>query len=235
MPVVQTTTPNTTTTTTTGTSGTSTTGNNTTNIPTNSSAVITAQPSASSATASGTPTPGQTSGVSLSGTSTGDAFSGTSRGNAPAVGIAAVNGTPANVAVTSNGVPINATLTSNGAAGFPVILDNGTVAMATGFPANGATVNGVTVNGDRVANPAGIAASDLGGTQFAETMPQVGVATSATITAVQNDPSVRKELQKRRSLGRNQQLLNSIAPRTNANLGWQMKDDPISPALHPPS
>ena len=223
------TTPNTTATTT-GSSQTS----NLSTSPSNATAGITAQPSFASATASGQPTSGQTSGVSLSGTSTGSVFSGTSRGNAPAVGVAALNGTPSNVATTPTGEPINATLTSNGTPGFPVILDNGTIAaMST-------SAGGVTLNGERFANPAtnaGMTASDLGGTTLADTtgMPQVGIATSNTVTAATTDPGVRKELRKRQNLPRNGQLLYSIAPRTNNDRGWQMRDDPVSPALRPPA
>jgi len=203
----------TTTGTTSGTSTTPTPGSN----PATATAVISTQGTRSSATASGTPTPGQTSGVSQAGTSTGDAFTGTSRGEAPAVGSLAASG----VTTNTNETGINTALASNGPLGFPVVVDNAMVAAG-----------GVALNGERFANPAVTTTETTTTFTSADIVPQVGVATSATATT---DPLVRRELQKRRSVKRNSQLLYSIAPRTNADRAWQMPDDPISPALRPPA
>ena len=203
---------------TTGSSNTTSTGTNTN--PANATAVIPTQITPSSATASGIPTPGQTSGVSIAGTSTGDAFSGTSRGEAPAVGALAASGVTTNTSETG----INTALASNGPLGFPVVIDNGLVAPGT-----------VSINGELMGNPAAtaggnaIVASNGAILSGAAIAPQVGVATS------DNDPLVRRELNKRRRLKRNGQLLYSIAPRTNVDRSWQMPDDPISPALRPPA
>ena len=123
------------------------------------------------------------------------------------------------VTTNTNETGINTTLASNGPLGFPVIVDNGMVAAG-----------GVALNGERFANPTVTTTETTTTFTSADIVPQVGVATSAT-----TDPLVRKELQKRRSLQRNSQLLYSIAPRTNADRGWQMRDDPISPALRPPA
>jgi hypothetical protein len=100
---------------------------------------------------------------------------------------------------------------------------------------NGLAAGGVSVNGERLANPAGIAASDLtAGADFgiaASSVPQVGIATSVAAA----DPAVRKELRKRQALKRNDQLLYSIAPRTNVDRSWQMPNDPPTPALRAPT
>ena len=203
------------------TSGATNTPSTTTNTnPANATAVIPTQITPSSATAAGIPTPGQTSGVSIAGTSTGDAFSGTSRGEAPAVGALAASG----VTTNTNETGINTALASNGPLGFPVVLDNGLVAPGA-----------VSINGELSGNPAAntggnaVIASNGAILSGAAIAPQVGVATS------NNDPLVRRELNKRRNLRRNGQLLYSIAPRTNVDRSWQMPDDPISPALRPPA
>jgi len=194
---------------------TNTTSSGTSTHAANATAVIATQVTPSSATASGIPAPGETSGLSINGTSTGDAFSGTSRGEAPPVGAVAASGV-----TNTNETGINTVIGTNGALGFPVIVDNGLVAPGT-----------VSINGELMGNPAGnaVVASNgaiLSGSAF---VPQVGVATT------ENDPRVRRELDKRRNLKRNGQLLYSIAPRTNVDRSWQMPDDPISPALRPPA
>jgi hypothetical protein len=84
--------------------------------------------------------------------------------------------------------------------------------------------------------PGGGVATDAGvGTQVVVLNPR-DLAGSVTSTP-ELDRATRKELNKAKmaSRSRNKQLLNTIAPRTNADRTDQMADDPPSPALSTPS
>ena len=183
---------------------------------TKSPAITSAAPSATASTS--------TSGGSSSGTST-DTSTGTSTGTSTD-GVTA-GGTTSNTTAAGGTATATPTAFRNGRAGGVIILNNGTL---EGVDANGERVGGqVVAEGTSGLSP-NASASGLSPNALAET--DVVVTQSGSSVIVPELSAVeRKELRKRHNLGKNQQLLNTVAPRTSVDRTGQMPDDPPTPAL----
>ena len=111
------------------------------------------------------------------------------------------------------------------APGGLAVIDTGTAGFANGLTANGERV------GSQIYAEASISPNAI--LDFAEN-DVVVTRSGSTVILPQLSAVERQELRKRQHVGRNQQLLNTIAPRTNIDRTWQMADDPPTPALKTP-
>ena len=216
-------------TTTTGT-GTTTTGTTGTNGNAGSSGTTTGT---TGGNVTFTPT-GSTSGVSQVGTSTGSALVDAQNANLAAqfdtrgAATGAQTATTATSAVNGVGVgtsPSASTAAGNvfgGSRGGLVITDNGT--------GTAGVVNGVNANGERVGVQADLSSISPNATEA----PEIQVLAAPNVTAAEVNVMERRELHKRRNLGRDRQLLYSIAPRTSVDRSGEAPNDPVTPALTPP-
>ena len=180
-------------------------------------------------------TSGSTSGVSQVGTSTGSALVDAQNRNLAAQSAipgSTPNGQTSTTATsTVNGVgvgtsPATSTTTTGGnvfgTTGGLVVTDNGT--------GTAGIVNGVNANGERI----GLQADMSSLSPNAVEAPAIAVQAAPNVTAAEVNVLERRELNKRRNLKRDRQLLYSIAPRTSVDRSDEVPNDPISPAISPP-
>jgi hypothetical protein len=116
--------------------------------------------------------------------------------------------------------------------GFPafgsgnVVGSSGLVIVpATGNPAD--VTNGVAMSGNGTILAQGLASGDV--LAGAVLVPNNGNV--AAVNGVSVDRAINQVSRDRKRVGRNGQLLYSVAPRTNVDRSWQMPDDGPSPAL----
>jgi len=108
------------------------------------------------------------------------------------------------------------------------------------YPAYGADMSGTTT-GNGTGYGANGTGNGSGGTIGGGTGGVSAGATSsgyagAAIATPEVNSAERREARKERATARRGgQMLESIAPRTNADLSWQMPDDPVSPAIATPA
>jgi hypothetical protein len=102
------------------------------------------------------------------------------------------------------------------------VIDNGTAGVVDGVNANGERVGGQVV---------AEALSGLSPNALPENTDLVVTRSASAVILPELSAVERKELRKRHNVGKNQQLLNTIAPRTNVDRTRQMPDDPPTPAL----
>jgi hypothetical protein len=108
----------------------------------------------------------------------------------------------------------------------------------TGSMGTGATANGGTYGANGAGAAGGGSGSSIGaggGGMAGESTGVNGGYAGAAIATPQLNAATRREARhERATVARRGQMLESIAPRGNADLGWQMPDDPTSPALATP-
>ena len=167
----------------------------------------TASTSTSGGSSSGTSTDGTTTG-----TSTGTSTDGTTTG-----------GTTSTTAAAGGTATATPTVFANARARGVIIIDNG-------LDANGERVGGqVVAEGTSGLSP-NASASGLSPNALAET-DVIATQSGSSVIVPELSAVERKELRKRHNVGKNQQLLNTIAPRTSVDRTGQMPDDPPTPAL----
>ena len=220
---------------TTGTTGTGTTGTGTTSGTTTTTTTTTTGTGTTTANTTTPSTSGSTSGVSQVGTSTGSVLVDAQNRNlavqSQVRGSTAGGSSSTTATSTLNGVgvgtsPATTTTTTGGnifgSTGGFVVTDNGT--------GTAGIVNGVNANGERI----GLQADLSSLSPNAAEAPVIAVQAAPGVTAAEESVLERRELNKRRNLRRDRQLLYSIAPRTSVDRSDQAPNDPISPALTPP-
>jgi hypothetical protein len=159
--------------------------------------------------------------TSRSGSNTASSAANSPIGSTSATGSSSVNGT-----TTTNDTGTTANTTGNAAA---------VIVPGVGGYANPGVVNGITSDGERVNDNSGNtsdAGANTNGNAQLQNNGNAGAFTSDAALNSQNFDRALKQVQKdRRKIGRNGQLLQTIAPRTNADRGYEMPDDAPSPAL----
>jgi len=215
-----------TTTTTTGTGA--TTGNTTGTTGTTAGNTTTANTTTPS-------TSGSTSGVSQVGTSAGsvliDAHNRNRAAQSDIRGSAAGASSSTTATSTLNGVGVGTSpATSNTTTGGNVFGSTGGLVVTDNGTGTAGIVNGVNANGERVGLQADLSSLSPNAVEA----PAIAVQAAPNITAAEVNVLERRELNKRRNLRRDRQLLYSIAPRTNVDRSDEVPNDPVSPALTPP-
>ena len=120
---------------------------------------------------------------------------------------------------------------ANGHARGVIIIDNGTAGVVEGVDANGERVGGQVIAEGLSGLSPNASASGLSPNAMAESSDLIVTRSGSSVIAPELSALERKELRKRQNVGKNQQLLNTIAPRTSVDRTRQMPDDPLTPAL----
>jgi hypothetical protein len=187
--------------------------------------------------------PGSTSGAgtgSTSGTRTGST-SGTGNGSASAVGATGnTSGTIGNATVLTNADGSKTTTTLNTDGSRSIVTQNldgstttQTIPLRLFNPAliNG-TEAGVSVEGERLLDERDRALQiDRNSLSFDVPAQQGTALAEVQRSSVSLDRVIKSAEKDRKKIGRNGQLLNTIAPRTNVDRSNEMPDDGPTPAL----